>query len=78
MDTKYSFDGPNGDDDKNIVYVRPVDISDLPEDVQEKTEGVEQLYAVHDSNGVRLALVANKQRAFRLARKNDLAPVNVH
>lgn len=61
-----------------IVYVRPVDVAELPDDVRKQVPGVEQLYAVHDAEGTRLALVKDRQLAFALARQNDLAPVNVH
>ena len=40
--------------------------------------GFETLYAVHDAQGTRLALVKDRELAFVLARQNDLAPVNVH
>lgn len=61
-----------------IVYVKTVDVSDLPTEVQGKIEGLEHLYAVHDSEGQQLALVADRKLAFRLARQNDYAPVAVH
>ncbi len=75
MDTKIDF--LPGTEDK-IVYVRPVDVADLPADVQEQAEGVETLYAVHDADGTRLALVADRTMAFVLARQNHLTPVTVH
>ncbi|MBM2291971.1 DUF1150 family protein [Sulfitobacter pseudonitzschiae] len=62
----------------NIVYVKTIDVSDLPEDVQEQAEGLEHLYAVHDAQGTQLALVADRKMAFVLARQNDLAPQAVH
>lgn len=65
-------------DDKRIVYVKTVDVADLPKDVQGQIEGLEQLYAVHDSAGQQLALVADRGLAFKLARQNDYAPVAVH
>ncbi len=65
-------------DEKRIVYVKTVDVNDLPTEVQGKIEGLEQLYAVHDSDGQQLALVADRKLAFRLARQNDYAPVAVH
>jgi hypothetical protein len=40
--------------------------------------GAETLYAVHNAEGGRLALVADRTMAFILARQNDLAPVSVH
>ncbi len=61
-----------------IVYVKTVDVSDLPREVQGQIEGLEQLYAVHDSDGQQLALVADRNLAFKLARQNDYAPVAVH
>ncbi len=61
-----------------IVYVKTVDVTDLPSDVQGKVEGLDQLYAVHDSEGQQLALVADRNLAFKLARQNDYAPVPVH
>lgn len=61
-----------------IVYVKTVDVTDLPTEVQGQIEGLEQLYAVHDSDGQQLALVADRQLAFKLARQNDYAPVAVH
>ena len=64
--------------DASIVYVRPVLVADLPDEVREQAEGLTTLYAVHDAEGERLALVADKGMAFALARQNDLAPVSVH
>ncbi|MEI4471258.1 DUF1150 family protein [Frigidibacter sp. MR17.24] len=61
-----------------IVYVRPVLVSDLPEEVQEQAGGLDQIYALHDTDGERLALVRDRKLAFMLARQNDLAPVSVH
>ncbi len=61
-----------------IVYVRPVAVKDLPDEVQAQAGGIESLYAVHAETGERLALVRNRELAFMLARQNDMAPVNVH
>jgi hypothetical protein len=77
MNTKFNF-GP--EDGKQIVYVRPVDVIELPEELQEqvRAEGLQTLYAVHDAAGERLALVKDRWLAFMLARQNDMAPVSVH
>ncbi|MBN2905966.1 MAG: DUF1150 family protein [Rhodobacteraceae bacterium] len=75
MDTKYDFLPDGG---ACIVYVRPVKVADLPEEVQREAEGLEQLYAVHNADGERLAVVRDRRMAFALARQNDCAPVNVH
>jgi len=63
-----------------IVYVRPVRPEELPEDVRAQVEagGIDRLYAVHDENGARLALVNGRSLAFVLARQHDMTPVNVH
>ncbi|MDJ0627496.1 MAG: DUF1150 family protein [Rhodobacter sp.] len=75
MDHKFDF---GAEDQNKIVYVRPVPVADLPQDVQAQAGGLETLFAVHDADGQRLALVRDRKLAFALARQNDLAPVNVH
>ncbi|MFV0492436.1 MAG: DUF1150 family protein [Pseudorhodobacter sp.] len=75
MDTPFkSLPGP---EDK-IVYVRPVSVADLPVEIREQAGDITVLYAVHRHDGERLALVADRNLAFALARQHDLAPVNVH
>lgn len=75
MDVK--FDGiPEGA--TRIVYVRPVKVEDLPAEVQAHAGGLTTIYALHDADGDRLALVKDRAMAFALARQNDMAPVNVH
>ena len=63
---------------QRVVYVRPVAVADLPEDIRREVRGLRTLYAVHDTDGERLALVRDRDMAFVLARQNDLAPVHVH
>ena len=77
MNTKYEF-GPETDETPQIVYVRPVPVADLPAEVKAQAGGLDTLYAVHDTDGTRLALVADRRLAFVLARQNDFAPVSVH
>ena len=62
------------------VYVRKVDVTDLPKAVQDEARdgGLEALYALHRSNGEQVALVGDRRLAFSLARQNDLNPVSVH
>lgn len=75
MDTK--FNGlPDGEN--RIVYVRPVAVDDLPAEVQAQLGGMKTIYALHDQDGDRLALVRDRELAFVIARQNDFAPVNVH
>ena len=75
METRYNFTDGNSD---RIVYVRPVAVSDLPDEIRAEARGFDTLYAVHDSDGERLALVRDRKLAFILARQNDMAPVSVH
>lgn len=75
MDTKYN--GLPGGDDR-IVYIRPIAVADLPEEIRAQAEGAEVVYSVHRPDGQRLALVANRGLAFALSRQHDLVPVNVH
>jgi hypothetical protein len=75
MDTKYKGFPEAGE---RIVYILPISVADLPEEIQAEAEGIETLYAVHRPNGERLALVRDRGMAFALARQNDFAPVNAH
>ncbi|TFL18930.1 DUF1150 family protein [Jannaschia formosa] len=63
-----------------LVYVRRVEMRDLPRDVRREAEegGLEMLYAVHREDGEQVALVGDRALAFNLARQNDLTPVSVH
>ncbi|AFO92167.1 DUF1150 family protein [Phaeobacter inhibens] len=74
MHTAYQFN----DTDSRIVYVKAVDVADLPAEVQAGADGRTQLYAVHDAAGEQLALVSDRKMAFVLARQHDYAPVPVH
>lgn len=75
MDSKFDF-GPEGED--RIVYVRSVKAEDLPNDIRERVGPFDTLYAVHNIDGERLALVRDRRLAFVLARQHDLSPVTVH
>lgn len=61
-----------------LVYVKTVDVADLPDQLREEAGELEQLYAVHDEKGQQLALVADRNMAFVLAREHDYSPVAVH
>ena len=75
MDSKFDFPKLG---QSNIVYIRAVAVADLPDELRDKAQGIDQLYAVCRENGEQLALVADRNLAFVLARQNDLAPVTVH
>lgn len=74
MNQPFDFDEKG----RRIVYVKAVDVADLPEKVRAGAGGREHLYAVHDAEGQQLALVADRRLAFVLARQHDFAPVTVH
>lgn len=74
MNTPIDFE----DKGRRIVYVKAVDVADLPDDIRASAGDQEHLYAVHDSEGQQLALVADRRLAFVLARQNDFVPVTVH
>ena len=77
MNMKHEFDAETAAERK-IVYVRPVEVSDLPEELRAQAGAVKTIYALHAETGDRLALVRDRQLAFVVARQNDLAPVSVH
>jgi hypothetical protein len=63
-----------------LVYVRKVEVDTLPAEVRREAEegGLDELYALHRSDGEQVALVGDRGLAFTLARQNDLTPVSVH
>ena len=61
-----------------IVYVRPVAVDDLPDEVRAQMGGLETIYSVHGADGQQLALVADRRLAFHLAREHDYTPLSVH
>lgn len=75
MNSRFDF---GQEPDNRIVYVRPVAVDELPEDIAREAGGLTTLYALHDAGGERLALVRDRNLAFMLARQNDLAPVSAH
>ncbi|MDE0968710.1 MAG: DUF1150 family protein [Octadecabacter sp.] len=78
MDTKFNFGKLGVKMNDRVVYVKSVDVSGLPDDVREAAGNREQLFALHDSDGQQLALVADRKMAFMLALQNDMRPVTVH
>jgi hypothetical protein len=75
MDRKFS---PLPADEKSIVYIRPVAVADLPVDLQDQIGDRLTVYSVHRIDGEQLALVADRNLAFSLARDHEMLPVSVH
>ena len=65
-------------DGRPIVYIRPIAVADLPEEVQEQAGDLETVYAIGSEDGTQLALVGDRRTAFVVAREHDMEPVSVH
>lgn len=75
MDTKFNFGSLDSD---KTVYIRRVATETLPQEIRRQLPGIHSMYAVHDADGERLALVKDRSLAFMLARQNELTPLSVH
>lgn len=78
MDTKLAMNGFDLKPDAQIVYVRLVRVSDLPEEVRDQAGGREYLYELAKPDGEQLALVGDRATAYHLAEQHDFAPVTLH
>lgn len=61
-----------------VVYVRHLPSDEVPDQLKARFGSDRTLYAVHDADGNRLAIVPDRKLAFVLARQHDMAPVSVH
>jgi hypothetical protein len=61
-----------------MVYVKPISVDALPRNVRDQAAGLKELFAVIDSEGQQLALVADRNMALALAVQNDYAPQPLH
>ena len=75
MQSKYSFSHYDTD---GLVYIKTVEASDLPINLQQKVEPGKTLYSLHRSDGERMAIVGDRKLAYMLAREHDLTPLTVH
>ena len=75
MNTPFEF---GADGKGNIVYIKSIDVAELPQEVREQAGDTKHLYVVCTEAGEQLAFVKDRNLAFMLARQNDLAPVAVH
>lgn len=62
----------------DAVYVKPVAVASLPDALREQAGERETIFAVHDADGQQIALVADRNLAFMLARQHDKVPMTVH
>lgn len=65
---------------QNIVYLKPVEIADLPDDVQAQAQAgdIKTLFAVHNTKGEQVALVASRGIATHLAAEHHMQLVTLH
>ncbi len=75
MHSKYDFSHFDTDD---LVYIKTVEVTELPLDLQRQVGSDKTLYAVHKADGERVAVVENRALAYSLARENDLTPMTLH
>jgi len=68
---------PDAPADQRIVYIRTVAPGDLPAEARARI-GDAPVYGIHNAAGQRLALVADRDLAFVVARQHDMTPVSAH
>lgn len=74
MDMKHELKALAG----NLIYLKPVATADLPQEVQDQAGSQETLFAVHNTKGEQVALVADPVVASELAVANDMTLVTLH
>ncbi len=66
----------------NMVYIRPLEEDEietiLPPNVLAELDATEPLFAVHNANGDRIAIVEGRDAAFAAARAHSLQPTSLH
>ncbi|MDX5361272.1 MAG: DUF1150 domain-containing protein [Alphaproteobacteria bacterium] len=63
----------------DTVYIREMTAPELDELPEAQALGrAGKLYAIHQADGTRLAIVNDRAAAFVTARQNDMEPVSVH
>lgn len=62
----------------NIVYLKPMNTADLPEDVRAQAGDMQQIFAVHNGDGEQVAYIADLAFAAHLAAENNVRIVTLH
>jgi len=69
-------------EERGLVYVRPIGFEELqrvlPANALDQLDTTEDLFAVHNSEGERLAIVEGREAAFAAARAHQLTPASLH
>ena len=67
---------------EKLVYVRPLPLEELetllPANAIAELDSTDDLFAVHDADGERLAIVEGREAAFAAARAHELVPASLH
>ncbi len=74
MDTP--FNALNVDD--KIVYIRPLEDRDVPQEVMAKVGARDDAHAILAQDGNVIGLAPSREIAFEMAREHELAPMSVH
>ena len=61
-----------------VVYVRAVNVSELPTELSAQVPETERVYAIHFKDGEQFALAKSRQAAFVIARTNEFEPFSAH
>lgn len=62
----------------NIVYLRQVELAELPSDLLEQVDSAQQLYAVYHEDGEQIALIESVSLAKDLAEEHRFELHQVH
>jgi len=60
------------------IYLKPMDMTDLPADIQDEAGSLTELFAVHNAQGEQVAFVASAAVASHLAALNNMTLVALH
>ena len=62
----------------NIVYLKPMDTADLPDELREQAGDLEKIFAVHNGQGEQVASIADPTFAAHLADEHNMQIVTLH
>lgn len=60
------------------IYLKPMDVADLPAEFQDEAGSLTELFAVHNAQGEQVAFVASPAVASHLAALNNMTLVALH
>jgi len=63
---------------ENMIYIKPVRTEDMPEEVRAQAGDAKTLFALHNTKGEQVALVATQGIASHLAQEHDMQLVTLH